>query len=66
MIIPLLSALAALFSLAKVMIEKFVPGKITKKKEFKHKQMAVNQVDRWRLLTHQQIAALKNREVIHG
>jgi len=56
MIIPALTALAAFFSLARVLIEKFVPDKVTRKREFKSKRTAVEKMERWRTITHSMIA----------
>jgi len=56
MIVPLLTALAALFSLIKILIEKFVPDKVTRKREFKSKRTAVEKMEKWRTITHEMIA----------
>ena len=62
MIIAILTALSALFSLVKIIVEKFVPDKVHKEIEFKVKRKMIDGLEQFRGRTIEQIAQLGRRQ----
>ena len=62
MIIAILTTLSAFFSLAKIIIEKFVPDKVHKEIEFKAKRRMITGLEQFRGKTLEQIAQLGKRQ----
>ena len=62
MIVAILTALSAFFSLMKIIIEKFVPDKVHKKIEFKAKRKMTDGLERFRGKTIEAIAQIGRKQ----